>query len=189
MIELADLKEYLQIISDDQDTFLQKCIDNGAKYIINYCNRNFIYAEYAEKIKILTDDLYNKYFYIRAVPIDEEAGIKIEYLDDTNTWVELDTSIAILEEEGKIFIDEDLSGYKAAKITYTGGYALEDMPGDLKQACLMIAASYYNDSGQGEKRLGINARNWNSHVSEGATYKDIDEKVNIILDKYRIYNI
>jgi len=204
MIELEDLKEYLQIAEEvtDQDTFLQKCIDRATGYIYSYCNRKFVTDSYTETVKLHRDELWNKFFYVKNFPVAEviegegegegEAlpAIKIEYLNDDYTWTELtDISFGILPEEGKIFIDEDLSIYKSVRVTYTGGYALEDMPEDLRQACIMQSVSYYQESHQGEKRLGINARNWNSQVSEGATYKDIEEKVNKILDKYRLYNI
>lgn len=190
MIEIENLKQYLQIAEDEQDVFLQKCINNAGRYISSYCNRKFIKGAYTEAIKMFRDDLWNKFFYVRVIPIDIGEEITIEYLDDANTWTELTgASTGILPDEGIIFLDDDLSTYKAVKVTYTGGYAIADMPEDLQQACIMLSASYYYESGQGEKRLGINARNWNSQVSEGATYKDVEEKVNIILDKYRLFNI
>lgn len=188
MITLEDLKLYLQIAADEQNGFLQKCINNAERYIYSYCNRKFIAGSYTEPIKIFRDELWNNFFYVRVIPITTVT--KIEYLSDDNTWTELtDPSIGILSDEGKIFIDDDLSTYKMARVTYTGGYAIDDIPFDLQQACIMLSASYYFESGQGEKRLGINARNWNSQVSEGATYKDVEEKANKILDKYRLYNI
>lgn len=202
MIELTDLKEYLQIAEavTEQDEFLDKCIDRATGYIYSYCNRKFVTGSYTEKVKMYRDELWNKYFYVKNFPIldevegegegEAEPAIKIEYLNDSNVWTELtDISFGILSEEGKIFLDEDLSIYKSARVTYTGGYELDDMPEDLRQACIMLAVSYYQDSHQGEKRLGINARNWNSQVSEGASYKDVEDKVNLVLDKYRLYNI
>lgn len=200
MITLDDLKEYLQITEDTQNFFLEKCIVNATEYINTYCSRKFITGSYTEQVKMYRDELLNKYFYLKNFPVSEvgeeiEGGgtlpaITIEYLDDTYAWTELtDFSFAILSEEGKVFIDEDISIYKSVRVTYTGGYALADMPGDLQEACLMMAAAYYQDSGQGEKRLGINARNWNSQVSEGATYKDVETRVNLILDKYKLYKI
>lgn len=184
MIELEVLKDYLNITTNATDTLLQQCIQDATGRIENYCNRKFIESETVEICSANSQDMqFARTIRIRNYPVNEL--IKVEAWT-SNHFVEIDKNS--IEVFGEV-ITVTNSGSSRFRITYSGGYSLTNMPVDLKWCAKILAAESYYESGRGEKRLGVAARNWNSQASEGASFKDVFEKVNKVLESYRVWNI
>lgn len=119
---LETVKDYLRVVDNDSDTTIQMLIDSSLSYAENYTNRQFGLATFELYTEILVDGM--------ALPKNPIKSItKIEYMDESNTYQLLDSSLYYLYEDdgiGKVEIIGDIPNYAnhkyAIKITFVAGY-------------------------------------------------------------------
>lgn len=166
LLELAEIKEYLNIVGTEEDNLLTSYIKFASEFIVKYTNSIFWEGKDIEEIlqyewwKIITTNL---------IPVNSINFIKRKI---NNEWVEISTPFEIINN--LIYFEYKIeSGFY--KISYNVGYT--DIPEDIKQACKILIAWAYNDNP------------W--YISESVSQinvkynQDIPVKVYDILDKYK----
>ena len=166
LLELTEVKEYLNIVGDEENSVLNSYINFASEFVRKYTNSIFWEEKDMEEAqrydgwKILTTNI---------IPVNSINFIKIK---NYNEWVEISTPFEIINN--LIYFENKLeSGFY--KISYKAGY--KEISEDIKQACKILIAWAYNDNP------------W--YISESVSQismkynQDIPEKVYSILDKYK----
>jgi hypothetical protein len=154
LITLAELKGYLS--SDNSDEFLtDTSTDNEIEYIINaasvfanqYTGVDLLSREHTEYYKgDGTSVLFVDNFPVTSTVSEIDLWIDSdrEYTNEDKVEAEdiiLDAAIGEIQVEDEIFP----SMPQSVKITYTAGYTLANVPGDLKYAIKLICAKFWKD--------------------------------------------
>lgn len=158
IISLDELKQYLNITSDEQDNFLFSIVLTADEKIKSYLNRDLELTYYIEVYSGQGVDV---------LPLNNYPIVsitKIEFLEDyeQDLWYDAEdkkfkfiitnnnTSLRIVN--GK-FPD----GYDNVKIYYIAGYDI--IPQDIKFYCLELASLYFKTSFLGSNNVGLTSRN------------------------------
>lgn len=147
LIEVSDVTSGWGDASSFENTDIATAITAASLFIRGWCSRNFISQEYKEYCAPTFDSL----LYPREKPVTEIASVSI-----SDSAIDLD-NIEFGFEDGGILLKNDLtwnsrvihpgflaphqlpnSAVRDIEIQYTAGYALADVPADLKRACVVI---------------------------------------------------
>lgn len=124
-VSLIDAKAFLRILHSDEDTLIVDIIKSVEEHTQNILNRQLEVATY----ELYSDDFISK---LPKNPINSID--KIEYKDESGTYVTLDaTTYYLYERNGVGFISYSKvpahkTHKKAIKITFTCGYTVVPMP-------------------------------------------------------------
>lgn len=141
IINLSELKNYLNITTTDNDWILNILLDCANDYVVWFLGRSLNASEYTE----YQNGDGQRDFILSNYPVNTLTGIYRNIGDnETEDWEEVDPTKYKLEAKtGKIFLNfYKARGFQNYKIVYNAGY--ETIPGDLKLATLKIAGGYYN---------------------------------------------
>lgn len=131
IILLEDVKSYLNIndTDTDSDIIINNLIPSAVKFIENYCQRNFVITETADRF----DGTFCDYHVFHKYPVNKILSIDMNKENTLNY---------ILEED--IVYLEDYNKFKGkCVIKYEVGYSDINMPEDLKLACVELVAFWY----------------------------------------------
>ncbi len=153
MIDLATLKEFLNIGDENSDSFLLKVIDMASSKLAGMCNRELNYGTRTDIISGSEESI----IYTDNYPVDRILHIK--YRGDTGGFTgdvlrgnPMNDNIYLDRTNGMIIL---LNGYtlpageKNIQIKYYAGYTIDapvnecELPADLKSAAMMIAAEIF----------------------------------------------
>ena len=153
LASVAQLKTFLGITVTTYDTLLEDILKSVTKYIQNYTGRELEQAAITDEA-FSTNGL-NRIFAVRESPIDTVATFTMTFDGDA---VDSD-DYEILYEDGIIVFDfPPVRGTNKLLISYTGGYAADEIPKDLELATTKIAAGIFKNrkttSGVTSKKLG-----------------------------------
>lgn len=187
IISEAELEELLQISLDT--AYANALINMVSDFIDKYCGRHIIETDY-------TDEAYDGNglyeLYLKNAPISSVTVKHWDTVEDTAdyTFVEHDDFV-VYQEEGKIYKRAGWSrGHKNYRISYTAGYALADVPYDLKFVCAKICETLHN----GQGKSGINSETIGrysvSYNKQGLSINGIPIPAEFfnVLNLYRRYN-
>lgn len=127
--------------------------------------------------------------FLKQPPIKSDGNVDV--WDDPNRDFDSTTEVAsddygIDYDNGVLEFDYTLSvGRRSVKVTYTGGYAKDAIPQDLRQACVMQVIYKFKELKRGE--LGVPSRT----LPDGSvtlTVVDLLPQVKAVLDLYRLPN-
>jgi uncharacterized phiE125 gp8 family phage protein len=148
VITVAELKDYLRVDSNADDTMLEAFINAATSQIEARLNRPlrnqrwFYFIDYAD----LTTGLIN----INKAPVS--AVSSIQYYDGTNTLQTLSSSnyfVSLSSNPCKIKVMQLPNIYNrldAVKITFTAGYSsVSNIPKDIKQALKFMCGHWYEN--------------------------------------------
>lgn len=156
MAEFIDIdlyKEYKNIKSTTRDGKIQSLIVQVCALIENYCNRKF--TEYSSTPKVEWFDAKTNCVQLTEFPVIEVVSVKTS--DDggvTQTalteasvskdgyLVDLENGTIYSQQSINDFLDDYDTPYRSLEVEYTAGYALEDIPEDLKLAALDLVHYY-----------------------------------------------
>jgi len=186
LIDVEEFKEYTNIDADElvSDKQIELFINYASKYIEDYTARKFRLPSTAYDERFTGDKTgkhYTKYW-----PLVSTIS-SIYYLSDNN-WTNALTGVEFTQDndngeiyftDGNIF-DDAIENYYM--ISYTYGWAIDDIPDDLKMACASITALR---RGQFVNRLhGISSR---TIGTDAKAYREnaIDSWVLEILEQYK----
>lgn len=129
-IILEDLKIYLNIGADDttSDYLLTSLIAPAIKFVESYCQRSFVIREFTDRFTGTFCDFHVLNHY----PANSILEISIDGVK-TNDY-SLEDDIVYLSEK-------DFCGKCIVK--YEVGYTADNIPADLKQACIELACFWY----------------------------------------------
>lgn len=203
MINLDDLKYYLNITDNSQDEFLLKLIDMAVERINNLCRRNINYGVRFD----VTDGSSQNLIWLKDYPVEKITAIK--YRKETGSFDHdlfpdgnIDGNIYLDKKTGKFLLLNNYvlpDGKSNVQIKYYSGYMdnapdpINETPKDLKSIALLMSAelflkSFQNAGEESTRRLGLLHF---EHVIKGNdnesrrdfTYKDEDYEN--LLEKYK----
>jgi len=185
---LSDVKSYLRITDNSDDSFLNMLIINVQAVIETYCNRHFDINTYTAEQHIINHKIFTNEYPIVSVQNIVRVGDDIFIPSDSNsalnyrifpTYIDLlDYKDVTMSNRLKYANIEE----SYVEVTYTAGYT--NMPLDLTLAAIKLIAVEYKESR--EDRLGIDS------IREGSiqsVYLKKDSEmplaISSILDRYR----
>lgn len=133
---LATLKQQLGVDVDLYDQMLIRLIRAATDAIESECRREFTRREYVEMFYPMERRLI-----LAGYPVDEV----IEVLVDGDAYTDHDVD----EARGFLYPARGDTWGREVRVTYTAGYILppsdeRDLPYDLENACIVLAATSYN---------------------------------------------
>lgn len=165
---------------------LQLLINSTTKYVENYIKRPLDLTEVTLQLNGTGTDV----LVLNHYPISSVSSIRVDSNREFASITEIDTDDYYVDTEaGRI---EKLNGVvwpvgrRNVQITYTRGFSA--IPDDLSLAGLEIAAIKWNESHQGDKRIGVVQNTIRfSEESHTNTFlrKELPEPTKNTLDKYR----
>jgi len=141
----AELEAFLAVAFET--AYAEILIGIASDFIEKYCDRKFIEDTYTEEAY---DGSIDQYLYLKNAPI---SAVTIQYWDTVNnvtsyTYSEF-TDYVIYGTEGKIYMRGGwVYSPQIYRITYTAGYAIEDVPYDLKMVCAKLCETVVNGTGK-----------------------------------------
>ena len=142
LITVQEVNDFLGIPAENQDerekTIIEGLINSASQAIINYCQRKFI--KVAAAISEIKNGDNTKCIYVQNRPIVSVSSIKYwdgsAYVAHTGTYSYDANMGKIWFTDGNIFSEyEDYW-----QINYIYGYECDDVPSDLKLACIQMVA-------------------------------------------------
>jgi hypothetical protein len=189
MINVVELKAYLNITDTSKDNFLADCCNKAISELETLCNRKFTSGTYTEYY-FLDSDVYE--LYLKNYPVRELTSSQYESSDGTFTDVTDDiTDITIIDDSLLHIAGGDYFPKGLIKTIYTAGFQVSGdygTPNDFKKVLLEMASMhYYNSPVSTQARLGVTNKNIGSQNTTSATYQTPDHSD--FINKYRIKNI
>lgn len=165
MINLTEVKDYLDILQEDtdKDQLLQFLINSSTAFIESYTNTSFSIKTFEE-----TKLINSRFIFVNNYPLVEVESIKRR---EQKEFVEI-------EDKGEIVADTIMASngfFWNYKIKYKAWYA--SVPEDVKLACLMLVWYFF------ENDPGIK-REWISQITT-EFLQNIPESILTILFKYK----
>jgi hypothetical protein len=187
LVDVDEVKEYLQIDTDTDttDPWIEKLINAASKRIENYCRgRKFILVTTA--IDEIFDGNGTSSYFTKYAPI--VSTISTIYYWDGDSWAALTGETHTQNNvKGELYFTDGnrfTKGIKNWKISYTYGWALNSVPADLKDACLMMI-------GQKKKLFEDNLHGVSSKSfgDQSISYSfDMNKEIKAILNTYIRYH-
>lgn len=190
---LADVKSYLRISDNSDDSFINLLIADVQATIENYCHRHFDVNTYTSEQHNINHKIFTKETPIISVSnIVRLDGSIINTIPDSNDmtnyrifpgYVELlDYKYVTMGNRLKYVNNEE----SYVEITYTAGY--DTPPADLSLAAIKLIALEYKESR--EDRLGVEQES-EGDVKYTYSKKDSEMPLNIsaVLDRYKRVSI
>lgn len=133
LVTLGTAYGWLGLTSGSDDTNLQLAITAYSKLIATWCSRNFVSASYSE----VYDGKNNARLTLRNYPVTAVASLTVN--DQPKTLATNYYGPGYKFEDRFIDLlggDRFWSGLENVAVTYTAGYASNEIPSDLQMACL-----------------------------------------------------
>lgn len=189
MINVVELKAYLNITDNTTDEFLTDCCNKAIAELETLCNRKFTSGNYTEYY-FLDSDVYE--LYLKNYPIRTVSSCKYESSDGTFTDVTEDISnITVIDDSLLHIAGGDYFPKGLIKTVYTAGFQVSGDYGatqDFKKVLLEMASlHFYNSNKSTQARLGVSNRNVGSQNTSSVSYQTPD--FSDFISKYRIRNI
>lgn len=152
LVSLDDMKDYLGITDNSEDSYLTSELLLFSETVENYCNRKFEVATYVERI--YHRDFYNvRDHYLYHFPVVSIASAIEKAKDESDvtlsTIVNKRTGrINVVDENEyftKLFVNSGRNGYM--EITYDAGYAT--IPSEIQESVKMLIQARYNKKQSG----------------------------------------
>jgi len=180
-ITLEDVKNHIDLDSNDDDEILGTYINAIGDFLKNYLGRvveETDIEEYFDGDEI-TDTIFLSHYPITDLEIAYNSGTY-----SNPEWTEYDVDeYQVDAEKGMILVDVNYPGRRNIQVSYTAGYAAEDIPSAIKLAAIKLAAKIYNkkrSDGFKHEEAGGAAIDWDSFLSDDIT---------ALLNPYRKINI
>lgn len=156
-VTLADLKSFLKIDDNSEDTILTMCLESATDSVQGYLKRVPVLAEFnlwLDAFPIEKDPFQHRFFnsqeiYLPFPPIINLKSIKTYNVANVET-VFSNTKYQVDKVGGRIYLNQgevwpsELRNLKSILVNYEAGYQ-ENCPPIVKQAVLMQASAIYND--------------------------------------------
>jgi len=179
---LSELKAFLGITVSTSDDLLTSLLAAADTQIENLCRRKFEQETHIEVLDGQGDDS----IFLRNYPIDfPEYG--------TDSWVKIGRTTKTLLDSSSFDFSEKTGevnlisgsfpkGIRNVEVKYLGGYSAEDMPADLKQATIELAASLWrskDNAGKASESVGDYSVSWDGSPVPASVQKIISLYQNV----------
>jgi hypothetical protein len=166
-LTLEDLKQHLEINSDDDDELLEIYCNSVSDFVKNYLKRNITEQEITEYFDgdYLAGDIVLKEFPVNSLTSLQYRNGSLS----TSEWADFNSNYYFLDDEnGIITIDEGIpDGRMNVKVVYEAGYV--ETPEPIRLACMKLASKVYkkkrSDGYTDEGAGGVNLT-WDKFLSD-----------------------
>ena len=184
LVSLAGAKEHLKESSTDSDSILGELINEVSEFCNSYCKRHLLSKSYVEYYDGNgRDRLHLQNSPVSALTSLYNAESNREF--DSDSLVTIADDVLLNKEEGVIRLWDDETYFIKAKanvkVTYTAGWALSSVPGDLQLAVYNLIGVQYKL--WQEQRYTVQSDNVGSR-SRAWKLENIPSDVKLILDNY-----
>ncbi len=188
LIPLEDFKSILNI--DDRDNKLSRfCLVTSTYIIEQYCKRQFLLKTHRQ----LFSEWFDLTLFLNEYPVQKILSVSALFADTNPEKINPSLyNIIPLEDMENIPCEIRLShtinqklGIGAIKVIYQAGYSCDDVPSDLKAACLELAV--WNFNRYKSKQIGVKQMNNEKLArSNGSGFEmSMPENVKSLLEPYR----
>lgn len=174
----TNLKSYLGLTGTGHDDTLDMLIDAASEAIESYCRRSFGVTAHVEY-----HDGGHDRIVLRHRPVTALTGLwddlAREFSDSSEITSDdyvLDSDLGILHLDAGTFAE----GIRNVKVSYSAGYST--IPDDLSQACILLAAAWFNQGRAGGD--GLRAQTL-AGVAHQFGQQPLPESVRQLLSSYR----
>ena len=165
-------------------------INVGFQFINNFCDRVFIIATYTSEVY---DGHGVRELYLKNYPLSDLDNLVVKswdtYNDQVSSTLVVNSDYLIYSDLGMIFNRWGfIRGRKNYQITYKAGYALADVPADLKQTCAQICQyidNHKSNPGAKSEAIGKYSITYGNGSSGSAASMVIPESLLDMLQPYR----
>lgn len=205
LVTLDEVKEYMGIETSDYDDLLNSLIDRMESFVQTYCQRSF--AE-AERTEYYDGMIYNDgTLILNNWPVSAVASLYDDTARDFPADSQIEADDFVVYEDGgvlQLLIDNSVEyasgssrtsagfqvGRQNIKITYTSGYATDEVPEDLKGAIIELVSGKFNVRGQEgvkSERLGRWSRTFGTAQQQqfGIGAVPVTASITEVLDRYK----
>jgi len=188
MVDIEDIKTYMNIVEDDYDTIIEAILNSVIAICNNYTNNVLDGSVVTEYYAANGDGV----LILKHYPCSDLSEV-IEIDPFNNVETELETSAFYLGTAYKsnllYYLNNSYTANYIYKLTYASGYTTA--PDDLKQVIIEMVTTIFKESdivgNVKGGRLGVDSINESVEgMSNNIKYKDLTEKHKIILSKYKI---
>lgn len=189
LITEAELEELLQ--TTFETAYANALINIASQFIENFCDRKFIETTYDEEVY---DGNGTRDLYLKNYPISDVSTVVVKswdtFNDVVNTTFTVDDDYLIYDVEGLIYKRGGwVRGRQKYRVTYKAGYAIANVPYDLKQACSQIC-QYVNyrksNPGADEETMGRYSISYSDGSGEGSSLSmAVPNSIIALLEPYR----
>ena len=184
LINLEELKLYLDITTNDDDALLKIIADGAIDFAKDYCD-NIIDEDEVEEIISYEDVSDNgDVFLSNTLNLDLTTVSKNTGTDYDPVWTPL-TSADYMDflDEGRLIVTSVPTLYKALKVEYTAGYTKDNITKGLNLALFALIGGYWN-------KKKSNAVSNESLSDANITWKSIlSTEIKTMFKKYKKYEI
>lgn len=180
---LDQLKEYLSIVDNVRDVFLQNCLNRADDYIRTYCGADFTQQIYTELYDGTgSDTLLLDHLPIATSPLPVVLEFGKSLVVGTDPSATPQPDVLVYPKTGLVRPYNLFMPYRGwYKVTYTAGYAA--IPSIVQQASLDGASLIMREP----ERLGLASKSTERHV---VTFlRELPGMVRDGLDQYRDYGL
>lgn len=192
LITIDDFKTYKKINSQESDPAISLLIGSVSNFIKEYTNRTFIDHSEADKIEYFNATSYPEYLplefpliNVTEVATSIDGGVTyVVLVENTDYFVDLQTDRIISNTTTKSsnFLSTPIF-HNSGRITYTGGYSIDELPLDLKLATMDFVNYYRKEEYTMSKALqGASVEN-PVIIIKGA---QLPAHIKRVLDLYRV---
>jgi len=129
---------------NQNDAGFQRLCKAVDRWVKNYCGREFETAEYTENLAANGTNCV----WVKESPITAISDVRIDYSGLLGTDTALDDLTPFVTDGSRVMYTNGYfpRGRRTVQITYTGGYAADEIPEDLKQAAMRLLAKVYKQA-------------------------------------------
>lgn len=196
IVQLEEVRDYLKVPSGDSalDNFIFWAVDLASGVIEDYLGK----AVKSVEVEWITDGCSSAILFLDQYPFialvgvtnDEKlANLQYRDSDGTGEWADLVDDLDLIDtsENWKIVLlgsNYFPFGTRNIRVKYYAGWA--SPPADIRKVCLEMVSVFYDESKQGNNRLGMSSKNMSGSGGNASdTFMDMNPKWRTVLDKYR----
>lgn len=184
---IEEIKVQLWIEDDSQDILLQQLLNQANWYIENFCQRKFSAQDYTELY-----DWHGQYTMdLKNFPVNTLTSLKRNTWTITSpVWESFNPDTFVIKKQNGIIRSANIFPYwlENIQVIYNAWYTSENMPEDLKNACISLVGYYYNTKNSqwvaSESVDGASIRYSNEAVSS-----TIPSEITQTLNLYKVFYV
>lgn len=142
-ITLDRAKEHLRVTHTREDELIQVYLNAAYSAAKQYTWREIAVTEVREMFDNLSET------YIPCVPLNTDESYTVEYLNESDVWIEVDYEYDVKRKELYLTVAKptDISTTKRnpVRVTYSTGFT--EVPEDIITAILLLCNDYYDNRG------------------------------------------
>jgi len=195
LIDATELETFLQVTIASTD-FKNTIINVASDFIERFANRKLIATTYTDEEY---DGNFDNYIYLKNYPVSSTDTFTLKNWDIYNNSLlytyTIHTEYTVYYNEGIIYVyGKTGKGHRNYRVTYKAGWAIANVPYDLKFACAQLSGLVYYHKGKTgiqSESMGNYSINYGSNNKASAMFMGIpvSDEIAGIIANYRRVNV